>query len=45
MTIAAFEDVDSTEESTWLDSGGLVFDRITQSLPTVSVGAIGTYHS
>ena len=37
--------VDNDEESTWPNSGGLELDRFTQSLLTVSVGAIGSNHS
>ena len=39
------EDVDSREESAWLNSSGLELDGLTQRLPTVSVGAIGSYYS
>ena len=39
------EDVDSSEESVWLDSGGLKLNHFTRSLPTVSLGAIGSYRS
>ena len=34
-------DVDSGNESAWLNSDGLEFDRFTWSLLTVTVGAIG----
>ena len=39
------ENVDSGEESAWLNGDSLKLEWFTGRVPTVSVGATGSYHS